>query len=110
MGDIKEEYKTLLDRYYIRDESSKKEYQDFVEENGSGRLQELFDYFPHIEKDYNLKLPRMYKNFIEAKVAWGVDGINNSFRLLEKTNSLFFIYCDIIIIDRSVDYGHIRHI
>lgn len=71
---------------------SKKEYENFTKEDGKDSLQELFDSFRSIEKVFNLKLPEMYKNFVEAKVAWGVNVSNNSFRLYDKKELYEFNY------------------
>lgn len=90
--EIKKDFSTLFEKYYIRDDLSKKEYEDFKNGNDKDSLQELFDSFRSIEKDFNLKLPEMYKNFVEAKVAWGVDGANNSFRLYDKKELYEFNY------------------
>lgn len=90
--EIKNNFSTLFEKYYIRDNLSKNEYSDFIKEDGKVSLQKLADAFSNIEKVFNFRLPEMYKDFIESKVSWGVEGANNSFRIYDEKELYEFNY------------------
>ncbi len=87
-----EDFKRIIAQYYNLDEEAKKEYEEFVNGNGKAYLQKLFDSIPAIEKKFNLKLPEMYKTFVEAKVAWSLYGKENEFRTYDEQEIYEFNY------------------
>lgn len=90
--EIKKAYSNLFENYYKRDDFTKKEYSDFVKDEGKASLQKLYDSFKEIENNFKFELPEMYKNFVDAKVSWGVDGANNSLRLYDEKELFEFNY------------------
>lgn len=91
---IQTKYSTLFENYYIREDLAKNEYEDFLNKDEKESLQKLFDSFDVIEKNFNLKLPEMYKNFVKEKVAWGLEGANNNFILYDEKEIYEFNYID----------------
>ncbi len=45
-----EDFKTLIDRYYQRDDETKEQYEEFKSQYSYGNLQKTFDSLPEIEK------------------------------------------------------------
>lgn len=78
-----EQFKELINRYYQRDERTKKLYD---ESTAYSRvlLKNLLVALPDIEAKFKLKLPQEYKNFIAADSAWGMYGSVEEFRIYDE--------------------------
>lgn len=87
-----EQFKELINRYYQRDDETKKQYEVFKSQYSYSNLRKTFDSLPKIEEEFKLKLPQSYKTFIEADSAWYMDGETEEFGIYDERDIYEFNY------------------
>lgn len=96
-----EQFKELINRYYQRDNETKKQYDELAYSHVS--LNDLLAAMPRIEERFKIKLPQEYKNFIAADSAWGMYGSAEDFRIYDEREIYEFNYIGTHVGNSSIE-------
>lgn len=72
-----EKIKEIFERYYQRDEMTRKAKKEFEQQNGSYYMAEILDSIPELEERFGVTLPENYKAFLEAGAGIGMSTMDN---------------------------------
>ena len=72
-----EKIKEIFERYYQRDEMTRKAKKEFEQQNGSYYMAEILDSISELEARFGVTLPENYKAFLEAGAGIGMSTMDN---------------------------------